>query len=607
MNAIAVLPNGQIVIGGSFTQIQPNGTAFAVNRLFIARLNANGTVDPAYDPEFNGAVAALLQLSDGSLFVGGTFSAINTGPSTYIGGSFTTIGGNPAPYLARLNADSTVDTTFTSNPDGPVNAITPQVNAGTLVGGSFAHVGTAAQANLARLTPQGLLDTSFTTGANATVNSISTLPSGQIVIAGSFTSVGSQAATYLARLSPAGALDASFLPVINQPVNAVVLMPNGQVVIGGSFTSVDGLAVGRLARLNADGTVDAGFNPNANGTVETLSLQTDGTIIVGGNFTSIGGASLNNAARLEANGSVDPTFSPNPNGTVDAILVLPDGKVVLGGSFTMAGGLPRYELVRLSTQTPVVQTLTASSDETTITWTRTGGAPTFSSVLFEESTDGAHWITAGYATAISDTTWQLTGVAPIGSPTFELRATGILPASRFSSNGIVQVIQNVDVNAAPSITSAGNAAGNQGTPFAFTVAGTRGPTSFSATGLPLGLTINPSTGKISGTPIGAGTYNVAVTAANSSGSTTSDLMITVGGLGGTAFTPSVTSAGDRLLNLSCRAELSGANNLIVGFVVTGTARSPVLLRARRPGPFGLQRAESDDKLRSCRSTRPRGP
>jgi uncharacterized delta-60 repeat protein len=584
--SIAVLANQQIVVGGSFTAFQAIGTVFPISRFFIARLNANGTVDPTFDPELNGTATAIDLLADGSLFVGGTFSAVNTGASTFIGGAFTTIGGNPAPYLARLNADSTVDTTFTANTDGPVNAIAPQLNGGTVVGGSFAHVGTAARSNLARLNSSGNLDTSFTTGANAAVNSVSIQTNGQIVIAGLFTNVGGEAVTYLARLAATGAPDATFTPAINGPVNAVALQPNGQIVIGGAFTSVGGLAVGRIARLNSDGTVDTTFNPNANGTVETLSLLTDGTLIAGGTFSSIGGTSISNAARIEPNGAVDTTFAPDPNGAVDAILVQPDGKIVLGGSFTVAGGMPRYELARLATTAPVIQTLTANPSDTTITWTRTGGAPTFSSVLFEQSTDGALWVTAGEATAVSPTTWQLTGVHPIGASSFQIRATGILPSSRYSSSGIYQLIRQVYVPAIPLINSASQASGSPGTPFTFTVTGSQLPTYFSATGLPPGLTLNSSSGLISGTPTLPGTYNVAVTAGNASGASTSNLVITIGGgggSGGTSFTPSAQSAADRLLNLSCRSAISGSGNLIIGFVVTGTGTKPVLVRAVGPG------------------------
>ena len=54
-----------------------------------------------------------------------------------------------------------------------------------------------------------------------------------------------------------------------------------------------------------------------------------------------------------------------------------------------------------------------------------------------------------------------------------------------------------------------------------------GATSFSATGVPTGLSFNTTTGAITGTPVGVGTYVVNVTATNSCGSVSGTCTITV--------------------------------------------------------------------------------
>ncbi len=68
----------------------------------------------------------------------------------------------------------------------------------------------------------------------------------------------------------------------------------------------------------------------------------------------------------------------------------------------------------------------------------------------------------------------------------------------------------------PTITSAPPPGGTTGAPYNFTVTATgTAPFTFSDTGtLPPGLTIDPSTGAITGTPSAAGSYNVTLTAAN---------------------------------------------------------------------------------------------
>jgi phosphatidylinositol-3-phosphatase len=80
---------------------------------------------------------------------------------------------------------------------------------------------------------------------------------------------------------------------------------------------------------------------------------------------------------------------------------------------------------------------------------------------------------------------------------------------------------------APQITSAGTATGAMGTAFSYQITATNSPTSFNAIGLPAGLTVNTSSGLISGTPTAAGTSNVTLSATNSSGTGTGSLTVTI--------------------------------------------------------------------------------
>ena len=81
---------------------------------------------------------------------------------------------------------------------------------------------------------------------------------------------------------------------------------------------------------------------------------------------------------------------------------------------------------------------------------------------------------------------------------------------------------------APAINSSLTASGNVGSAFSYTITATNTPTSFSATGLPSGLSINTSTGVISGTPAAAATTNVTIGATNNGGSDSKTLVITIG-------------------------------------------------------------------------------
>jgi PKD repeat protein len=180
-------------------------------------------------------------------------------------------------------------------------------------------------------------------------------------------------------------------------------------------------------------------------------------------------------------------------------------------------------------------------------------------------------------------TWTLTGAPPSGSSLVQVRATGVIPSSEFASSGLDQFIYLANSSAVPIVNSSSTVAGTSGTPLSFTVTATQSPKTFSATGLPAGLSINSTTGVISGTPTGIGTYSVMVTVSNGGGSTVSALTISIGSTSSTRFAPASTSAANRLLNLSSRAELSGSQTLIAGFVISDTGTKAVLLRAVGPG------------------------
>jgi len=71
---------------------------------------------------------------------------------------------------------------------------------------------------------------------------------------------------------------------------------------------------------------------------------------------------------------------------------------------------------------------------------------------------------------------------------------------------------------APVVTSATNAAGLIGQSFSYQITAFNGPTSYSATGLPPGLTVNQTNGLVSGRPATNGTFVVTIAASNAGGS-----------------------------------------------------------------------------------------
>lgn len=108
----------------------------------------------------------------------------------------------------------------------------------------------------------------------------------------------------------------------------------------------------------------------------------------------------------------------------------------------------------------------------------------------------------------------------------------------------------------PVISSSTTATGMVGSAFSYTITASNTPASYAASGLPAGVTINTSTGVISGTPTTAGTYTASISATNTGGTGTQNVTITVAppvpvvtssstatGVTGSAFSYSITASG----------------------------------------------------------------
>jgi hypothetical protein len=117
-----------------------------------------------------------------------------------------------------------------------------------------------------------------------------------------------------------------------------------------------------------------------------------------------------------------------------------------------------------------------------------------------------------------------------GSPTTSGTQTAYITAtnSHGTSASTPVIFTLAGSGNAPVITSATTAAGTVGTAFSYQIVVTNGPTSFGASGLPAGLSINSATGLISGIPSSAGSpLNVTLTATNATGTATGNVAITI--------------------------------------------------------------------------------
>lgn len=129
--------------------------------------------------------------------------------------------------------------------------------------------------------------------------------------------------------------------------------------------------------------------------------------------------------------------------------------------------------------------------------------------------DSDRRLTASTGHTNIDTGWKEASVlVPAGTHNVRWKLAYLRGASPVSAY-VDQVWTDGDPR--PRLTALSNQNGAAGAPFSWAVPVSPSTTALSASGLPAGLTVNPDTFEISGTPSAPGTYPVALTASNAAG------------------------------------------------------------------------------------------
>lgn len=339
----ALQPDGKVILGGWYFNY---GADF---RESVVRLNANGMLDPTFDP---GSVSG--QSGIGVVLT----SALQANGKLIVGGDFYSFDGVARNFVARLNSDGTLDTSFDPGniASQPVWAVAVQADGRIIVGGDYLTPNGVNRNTIARLNADGSRDVSFEPGlvGLGAVKTILVQPDGKIIIGGEFQHDDAVSRNFIARLNSNGTLDTSFNPGTggNSDVVGVALQADGKILIIGGFTEFNGEPHQFLARLNPNGSLDASFNPGTgpNNYPAGVALQPDGKIILTGNFSAYNGVEREGLARLNPDGSLDLAFDigNGANTSFGPIALQPDGRILVGGSFVVINGIVRRGIARIT-------------------------------------------------------------------------------------------------------------------------------------------------------------------------------------------------------------------------------------------------------------------
>jgi uncharacterized protein YhjY with autotransporter beta-barrel domain len=459
------------------------------------------------------------------------------------------------------------------------------------------------------------LSASPSSGSTISPGSAATNSSGQA----SFTVQGTSAGTitYQAVASANGTTTTSSSSVsvtytgVRSAAQSTASVPSGTAGVATTVTitvkdsggnSVTGAAAGLIATISGtnasvapsaiseqgNGLYTFTYTPTAAGT-DGIAITLDGTAIAGSPYTSVVAAAPSLvftpvAGALPA-GTVATAYSETVSvsgGTAPYTYTatgLPAG-VTIGSSTGLVSGTPtaagNYTVNVTATDShsatnsvaytiavaglaPVAgtQSLTvaANSSANAATLNISGGAATSVAV----STQATHGTASASGTSITYT--PTSGYS--GSDSFAYTATNTTGTSAPATISVTVSAPTLVLSPAPG----GLPGGTVGTAYSQTITASAGaaPYSFAATGLPAGVTLNPSTGALSGTPTVAGSYSINVSATDAHGAT-----------GSAAYTLAI-AVQPPVANAASVTVAANSTNNAVTLAITGGAATTVAI------------------------------
>lgn len=375
---LRLLPDGKFIAAGSFTM------ANRVEESSVARFNADGTLDPSFQSNVPFAVTAMAIQPDGKVIIGGSYTDTDTDElhilrlhadgsqdfafqagtipagtindievefngTLLVGGAFTLFDGMQAQGLVRLNANGSLSQIIPLDSGSTifVSDLITQVNGRFAIGGTIVGGPNGPEGYISYRTYNGQPVNNFTFSSNlpgvnnfmTSIRDIALDNLGRIVLTSS---------TFLIRyavvvLNVDGSIN-NWSDIFGIPM-ALALSPGGDIMVAGEFNGIN--AVHRY--IPNSGLDYYGFGTGADGVVRQLAYFQDGSYIIGGNFSAFNGQPALGLEHFDAQGIPDLAFNAmlERPGRINAIAHYDADRICIGGDFAMVGDMHSVNVARL--------------------------------------------------------------------------------------------------------------------------------------------------------------------------------------------------------------------------------------------------------------------
>jgi hypothetical protein len=333
IEALVIASNGDVYVGGRFSQV---GSVSAYN---VAKWNGTtwSSLDTGISNGTDGLIFALALASNGDLYVGGVFG--NAGGvaapnvAKWNGVAWSSLGSGASNDIAPGSTAS----------NGAVHALAIVSNGDVYVGGSFSLAGGLPVNNVAKWngTVWSSLGTGTSNGVTsnqravpATIYALAAAGT-SVYLCGAFTQAGGTTASGVVKWNGSFSTLGSAFSIYDTML-CLAVASDGDVYVGGQFTQAGGVAARGVARWNGTTWSSVGGGPN--NYVYALALTSTGDLYAGGLFTTAGSTPVSNVAKW--NGSAWSSLGTGLSDRVFALGLRTSGasrQVVAGGAFISVG------------------------------------------------------------------------------------------------------------------------------------------------------------------------------------------------------------------------------------------------------------------------------